>query len=82
MSVEVYKDRKAVVLQWEAGDYEGPVTIETANVADLSDVSSTELVANPGFAAVSFPLDYEGEFNVSVRQAGGPEIDSGTVAVV
>lgn len=79
--LQVYKERKAVVLQWDAGDYEGPVTIETANAADLSDVSSTELVSNPGFAAVSFPLDHAGGFQARVLDADGNVIDEGEVDV-
>ena len=79
--LEVYKERKAVVLEWDAGDYEGPVTIETANAADLSDISSTELVSNPGFAAVSFPLEHVGAFQARVLDADGNVIDEGEVDV-
>ena len=83
MSVSVYKERKALVLQWDAGDeYDGAVTIETTNSADLSDVSSTELVSNPGFAAVSFPLEYVGSMQVRVlANIGGFVIDEGEVDV-
>jgi hypothetical protein len=75
--VEVFKERKALVLQWDAGEYAGPVTIETVNMADLSDFSSTALVSNPGYAAVSFPLEYTGSFNVKVRDADGNVLDEG-----
>lgn len=75
--VEVFKERKALVLKWDAGSYVGPVTIETVNMADLSDFSSTALVSNPGYAAVSFPLNYTGSFNVKVRDADGNVLDEG-----
>jgi hypothetical protein len=75
--VEVFKERKALVLQWDTGEYEGPVTIETVNMADLSDFSSTALVSNPGFAAVSFPLEYTGSFNVRVLDVDGNVLDEG-----
>lgn len=75
--VEVFKERKALVLQWDAGEYEGPVTIETANMADLSDISSTNLVSNPGYAAVSFPLEHTGSFNARVLDVDGNVIDEG-----
>ncbi len=81
MAVSVFKERKALVLQWDAGDYEGPTTIETVNVADIADISSTELVANPGFAAVSFPLEYEGSFTATVKDADGNVIDKGEINV-
>jgi hypothetical protein len=79
--VQAYKERKALVLQWDANGYKGPVTIETTNSADVSDISSTELVSNPGFAAVSFPLDYTGSFQVRVLDGEGNEIDNGELDV-
>jgi hypothetical protein len=75
MAVEVYKDRKAVVLQWNAGDYEGPVTIETSGG---DDVSSTNLVSNAGYAAVTFPSEYSGTFSASVKDADGNVLDEGS----
>lgn len=78
MSVEVFSERKALVLQWEAGDYEGPVTIKTESD---NDVSSTELVSNPGYAAVSFPLEHTGSFEVQVVDPDGNVIDYGAVEV-
>lgn len=68
----VYKDRKAVVVFWEKGDYEGPVKISTSNVADLSDISGTNLDSNQGYAALTYPLDYVGATNVKVT--GGDEV--------
>ena len=78
MAVEVFKERKALVLQWEQGDYEGPVTIRTESE---DDVSSTELVSNAGYAAVSFPLEYAGAFHASVLDDEGNVIDEGDVSV-
>jgi len=79
--VQAYKERKALVLQWDKNGYDGPVTIQTINAADISDISSTELVSNPGFAAVSFPLDYVGAFQVRVIDGEGNEIDNGELDV-
>jgi hypothetical protein len=79
MAVEAYKDRKAVVLQWEAGDYDGPVTIRTESG---SDVSETNLVSNAGFGAVTFPLEHSGSFNASIVDSDGNVIDEGHVEVV
>lgn len=79
--VQTYKERKAVVLQWDKGTYEGPVSIETVNLADLSDISSTELVSNQGYAAVSFPLDYAGGFSARILDSEDHEIDKGDVDV-
>jgi len=68
----VYKDRKAVVVFWDKGDYEGPVEIQTVNAADLSDVSGTNLDSNQGYAALTYPLDYTGATQVTVK--GGGEV--------
>jgi hypothetical protein len=68
----VYKDRQAVVVFWEKGDYEGPVQIQTSNLADLSDVSGTNLDNNQGYAALTYPLDYTGATRVTVK--GGDEV--------
>lgn len=78
MAVEVYKDRKALVLQWETGDYEGPVTIRTESD---DDVSETQLVGNAGHAAVTFPLEHSGSFHASVLDVLGNVIDEGDVEV-
>ena len=53
----LYKERQAVVVFWEKGDYEGPVQIQTSNLADLSDLSGTNLDNNQGYAALTYPLD-------------------------
>lgn len=63
----VYKDRKAVVVFWDKGDYEGPVSITTTNSGDLSDISGTNLDTNQGYAALTYPLDYTGGSHVVVK---------------
>jgi hypothetical protein len=68
----IYKERKAIVVGWDVGDYEGPVSIKTSNPGDLEDVSGTELVGNPGYAALTYPLDFVGESHVQVF--GGDEL--------
>ena len=81
MTVEVFTERKALVLQWDPGSYEGPVEIVTVNANDGDDVSSTELVSNPGYAAVSFPLEHSGSFNASVVDADGNVLDESEGAI-
>jgi len=59
----IYKERWAVVVEYDKGDYEGPVSIKTSSG---DDQSGTELVSNPGFAALTFPLGYSGTCQVEV----------------
>lgn len=66
----IYKERKAVVVEWEKDDYIGPVSIKTSS-AD-GKPSGTELIGNPGFAALSYPLDHSGTTHVQVF--GGDEL--------
>lgn len=71
----VYKDRKAVVVFWDKGDYDGPVQIQTSNLADLSDISGTNLDSNQGYAALTYPLDYTGATHVVVKGAADEVLD-------
>jgi hypothetical protein len=68
----IYKERKAVVVFWDKGEYEGPVHLATSNLADLSDISGTNLDSNQGYAALTYPLDYVGGTHVVV--SGGDEV--------
>jgi hypothetical protein len=81
MAVTVFKERKALVLQWDAGEYEGPVEIVTVNAEDGDDVSSTNLTSNAGYAAVSFPLDHTGGFHAAIKDVDGNVLDEGDVEV-
>lgn len=63
----VYKDRKAVVVFWDKGDYEGPVKITTVNSANIEDISGTNMDTNQGYAALTYPLDYVGATQVTVK---------------
>lgn len=76
--VSEYKERKAVVLQWDAGEYEGPVKLV---LTSTDDISSTELVSNPGFAAVTYPLDHVGGSKVEVFDDAGNLLDEGEISV-
>lgn len=78
MAVKVFKERKALVLQWNAGEYAGPVLIATESE---DDVSSTRVETNPGFAAVTFPLEYAGKTNVTVYDSENNVIDKGSVSI-
>jgi hypothetical protein len=77
MAVEIYKERDAIVLGWEAGSYTGPVTIRTE--APNGDVSETNLVSNPGYAAVTVPTGDSGSFTVEVFDEHGNAFDTGTI---
>ena len=84
MAVKLYKKRKAVVLQWDVGEYVGPILINTesqANEDGESTVSSTRIEHNDGFAAVTFPLEYEGKFKATVLDNENNVIDEGNVTV-
>lgn len=76
--VSEYKDRKAVVLQWDAGDYDGPVKLV---LTSTNDISSTELVSNPGYAAVTYPLEHKGGSKVEVFDDAGNLLDEGEISV-
>ncbi len=84
MAVKIYKERKALVLQWDAGEYVGPVLINTesqANEDGESNVSSTRIEQNAGYAPVTFPLEYSGKFKATVVDNENNVLDEGTVAV-
>lgn len=78
MAVRVFKERKALVLQWDVGEYDGPVTIRNESADDISE---TKLESNPGYAAVTFPLEYSGSFHSTVQDITGKTIDEGDVSV-
>ena len=59
----IYKDRKAVVVSWETGYYEGPVRLVTSNEEGNS---GTNLDSNAGYAALTYPPDWKGETHVVV----------------
>jgi len=63
----VYKERQAVVVFWDKGDYEGPVSITTSNPDDPDNPSGTNLDNNQGYAALTYPLDYTGSTHVVVK---------------
>ena len=74
----VHSQRKAVVIEWATGDYEGPVRIHTFSG---DDQSSTNLDSNQGFAALTFPLDYTGTCTVEVKTADGDDLDAFEIEV-
>lgn len=78
MTVQVHSERKALVLQWEPGEYDGPVTIRNESA---DDVSETKLESNPGYAAVTFPAGYSGSFHATVQDLTGRTLDEGDVTV-
>ena len=77
----IYKERKAVVVGWDTGEYDGPVSIKTSNPGDAEDVSGTELVGNPGFAALTYPLDFVGASHVAVFTSDGSLLDEFEIQV-
>jgi hypothetical protein len=84
MAVTIYKERKALVLRWLPGEYEGPILINTESEADedgQSTVSSTRIEQNVGYAPVTFPLEYTGKFTATVVDNENNVIDEGKVTV-
>jgi len=78
--VEVSLDRKAVEIVWDSVLVHGKkVEIKCVN-PDGGDVSTRSHVLNDGRAVVTFPKDYEGECEVTVKGVGGTE-DSGVIMV-
>ena len=74
----VHSHRKAIVIEYAKGEYEGPVRIHTFSG---DDQSSTNLDSNQGFAALSFPLDYTGNCVVEVKTADGDDLDAFEIVV-
>ena len=74
----VHSQRKAVVIEYATGDYEGPVRIHTFSG---NDQSSTNLDSNPGYAALTYPLEYTGTSTVEVKTADGDDLDAFEIEV-
>ena len=74
----VHSQRKAVVIEYATGEYEGPVQVHTSAGDDRS---STNLDSNQGFAALTFPLDYTGTCSVKVVTADGVDLDTFEIEV-
>jgi hypothetical protein len=78
--VEVFNDgdRKFVVISWDTGAVSGDtVDIDTANGDDRSGKKG---VKNDGTAVLTYPLDFTGSTDVTVRGSDGGE-DTGTITV-
>lgn len=71
----VHSQRKAVVIEYDQGDYEGPVKIKTSNPDDPDNPSGTNLDSNQGFAALTFPVDHSGTVHVVVEDNAGNVLD-------
>ncbi len=78
MAVKLYKQRKAVVVSWDPGEYVGPILITTETEEDSS---STRMEQNEGYAAVTFPMKYTGKFRAIVFDNENNVIDQGNVTV-
>lgn len=80
MAVEVNTDRRGVEIKWDAakvGAADEEVEIRSEN-PDTGDVS-TRKVKNDGLGTVTYPGDYTGKSNISVKGSLGS--DSGTISV-
>lgn len=78
MAVSEYKERKALVVQWDKGSYEGPVRLI---LNSTNDISETVFNSNTGFGAITYPLDYSGGTKVEVFDNDGNVLDEGEVNV-
>lgn len=78
MAVKLYKKRKAVVVEWDPGEYVGPVQLTTETE---TDVSSTWIEQNVGYAAVTFPIKYTGKFRAVIQDNEHKLIDQGHITV-
>lgn len=74
----VHSQRKAVVIEYDKGDYEGPVKIKTSSG---DDVSSTHLESNQGFAALTYPIGHTGTTAVVVETETGDVLDEFDIEV-
>lgn len=74
----IHSQRKAVVVEYDTGDYEGPVTLKTSSG---DDVSSTNLDSNAGYAALTYPTDHTGTTHVVVETADGDVLDEFDIEV-
>lgn len=74
----IHSQRKAVVVEWDTGDYEGPVKVKTSSG---DDVSGTNLDSNQGFVALTFPVDHTGTTHVVVEDSEGNVLDEFDIEV-
>lgn len=74
----IHSTRKAVVVEYDTGDYEGPVSIKTSSG---DDQSSTNLDTNQGFAALTYPSDHTGSTHVVVETPEGEVLDEFDIEV-
>lgn len=79
MSVSLNTQRKGVSITWDAGDYDGDVTIVATG--EQGDVHNKAPVANSGEAGLFYPADFSGSSDVEVKDADGNVLDSGTISV-
>lgn len=74
----IHSTRKAVVVEWDPGDYEGPVSLKTSSG---DDTSGTNLDSNQGFAALTYPSDHTGSTHVVVETENGDVLDEFDIEV-
>lgn len=79
--VAVSYDRKAILVTWDPGDYEGEVALYFTNPSDSSDVSNTDARDNDGEAVATVPATFIGAILCEVRDSDGNVIDSGTLSI-
>lgn len=81
MAVAVSYDRRAILVTWDKGDYDGDVQLFFTNPGDLSDISNTDARANDGEGVATVPKNYVGQIKVEVKTLDGEVIDEGEIEV-
>lgn len=78
MSVEVNVTRKAVNITWDS-DKVGSNPVARCTNPDTGDVSVTGNLGADGFGVITFPDDYTGTCDITVKGDDGE--DSGSIEV-
>ena len=80
MAVEVNVERKGVEVTWDAGDYDGEVTIVATG--DAGDKHNTRSMKNDGKALLAYPADFKGMSSVQVLTEEDVVLDEGDIEVI
>lgn len=79
MAVSLNTQRKGVSITWDAGDYDGLVTIVATG--EEGDVHNKAPVPNSGEGGLFYPSDFSGSSEIEVKDADGNVLDSGAISV-
>jgi hypothetical protein len=79
MSLEFHQ-RKVVNVHWHKDEIKGGSVSLQANAPEWEEPKEIRNVENDGYAVITFPADFTGECEVTVRGSVGGE-ETGTVTV-